>query len=342
MIKTMKISNFTVFKDVELKFGKGLNVVVGENGTGKSHVLKLGYSILRILSEFGDKEPAKEVLERKIAEHLIDIFRPNSLGRLASRTQGTSTCTVEMSWGEKGILKFTFTTRNTEKVSIINFFHEKLKSSSLFIPTKEIISVFPGFQGALENRELTFDGTYLDLSKALQIAPLKGPKFQDVKNLISPIENILNATVEREHDGFYFKSQKRSGGKLESQLIAEGHRKIGMLAYLICNGSVRQSSSLFWDEPEANINPKILAILANVIVDISNIMQVTIATHSLFLLREFEILQQKRKLNTTKYFGLYFNDSDVIIEQGNDASSIGDIAALDVSIEQADRYFNLN
>ena len=31
MIKTLKISNFTAFKDVELRFGNGLNVVVGEN-----------------------------------------------------------------------------------------------------------------------------------------------------------------------------------------------------------------------------------------------------------------------------------------------------------------------
>lgn len=342
MIKTLKISNFTAFKDVELRFGNGLNVVVGENGTGKSHILKLGYSILRMLSEFGDKEPAKDVLERKIAEHLIDIFRPNALGRLASRTQGTSTSAVELTWGKQGILEFTFSTRNTEKVGITKFSYEKLKSSSLFIPTKEILSVFSGFQGVLENREMGFDGTYLDLAKALQLPPLKGPKFQDVKKLISPIETILDATVERQNDGFYFKSQKRFGGKLEAQLIAEGHRKIGMLAYLICNGAVRKSSSLFWDEPECNINAKIQTILARVIVDISSIMQVTIASHSLFLLREFEILQQEKMLKNVKYFGLHFSDDGVVVEQGNDCNDIGDIAALDTSIEQANRYLNLD
>ena len=47
MIKTLKLSNFTVFKEAELEFSPGLNVIVGENGTGKSHLLKLAYTILR-------------------------------------------------------------------------------------------------------------------------------------------------------------------------------------------------------------------------------------------------------------------------------------------------------
>lgn len=342
MIKTLKLSNFTAFKDVELNFVKGLNVIVGENGTGKSHLLKLGYAILKTLLKFGDKEPAKEVLERSIAESLVDIFKANSLGRLASRTQGTSTSNVKMTWGKEGILEFSFTTRNTEKVNVLNFTHEPPKASALFLPPKEILSVFEGFQGALENRELAFDGTYLDLAKALQRAPLKGPKFQDVKKLIDPIEKIIGATVGKENDGFYFKSQKKAGGQFEAQLIAEGHRKIGMLAYLISNGSVRQSSSLFWDEPEANINPKILATLATVIVDISSIMQVNIATHSLFLLREFEILQQEKKLKNAKYFGLHFSDDGVVVEQGNDCNDIGNIASLESNITQSNKYLELS
>lgn len=39
-ISGIKLENFTVFKDVELKFGKGINVFIGEHGTGKIHILK--------------------------------------------------------------------------------------------------------------------------------------------------------------------------------------------------------------------------------------------------------------------------------------------------------------
>ena len=47
MLKTLKISNFTVFDNVDFEFSPGLNVIVGENGTGKTHVLKLGYLFSR-------------------------------------------------------------------------------------------------------------------------------------------------------------------------------------------------------------------------------------------------------------------------------------------------------
>ncbi|MBW5383917.1 ATP-binding protein [Brachyspira pilosicoli] len=41
IINNIKISNFTVFKNAEINFSKGLNVFIGRNGTGKTHLLKL-------------------------------------------------------------------------------------------------------------------------------------------------------------------------------------------------------------------------------------------------------------------------------------------------------------
>ncbi|WP_310604165.1 AAA family ATPase [Anaerosporobacter sp.] len=42
-INYIKIKNFTVFKDTEINFSKDINVIIGENGTGKTHLLKLLY-----------------------------------------------------------------------------------------------------------------------------------------------------------------------------------------------------------------------------------------------------------------------------------------------------------
>ena len=44
-IKNLKIKNFTIFSDVALSF-HNFNIFVGENNTGKSHLLKLIYSLL--------------------------------------------------------------------------------------------------------------------------------------------------------------------------------------------------------------------------------------------------------------------------------------------------------
>jgi len=44
MLKSLHIENFTVFPKADFIFGKNLNVIIGENGAGKSHLLKLAYA----------------------------------------------------------------------------------------------------------------------------------------------------------------------------------------------------------------------------------------------------------------------------------------------------------
>ena len=340
MLNKLHIENFTVFRKADLEFSSGLNVITGDNGSGKSHLLKLGYAILKTLESFGDKFPAKEIAERGLAGNLVDIFRPETLGRLASRVQGSSGSSVSATWNQKGRLDFSFSTRKTEKVDILSTpQYVPLGSSTLFIPPKEIISVFEGFQGALEKRELAFDGTYLALAKALNPAPLKGKRPSGTARLVNELEKNLKASVFKKNNRFYFLS-KNTSGQFEASLVAEGHRKLGMLTYLIMNGELRNKSSLFWDEPEANLNPRLLRELAGILVELSKVMQVTVATHSLFLLRELEILQKQKKLSKARYFGLHFSDNGVEVLSGPSSNDIGDIAALDTSLEQSERYIN--
>jgi wobble nucleotide-excising tRNase len=94
---------------------------------------------------------------------------------------------------------------------------------------------------------------------------------------------------------------------MEMHLVAEGFRKIAMLSRLIATGSLLDSGYLFWDEPDSNLNPKLIKRIAISILELcNNGIQVFIATHSLFLLRELEILlqSQKKKRLKTRFFGL--------------------------------------
>ena len=40
----IEAENFTVFENIEVPFCSGLNVLVGENGMGKTHIMKLAYA----------------------------------------------------------------------------------------------------------------------------------------------------------------------------------------------------------------------------------------------------------------------------------------------------------
>ena len=94
MLEQMEIKNLTVFSDADLKFSPSLNIIVGENGAGKTHLLKMAYSMLAVSAEEGRKPhataPTKSVLQSRIADKLVNVFRPESLGRLARRKQGLS------------------------------------------------------------------------------------------------------------------------------------------------------------------------------------------------------------------------------------------------------------
>ncbi|MBC8082055.1 MAG: AAA family ATPase [Hymenobacter sp.] len=66
MLQRLHVRNFTVFGEADFEFGPGLNVVVGTNGTGKSHVLKLGYAVLSNLDTQLRDERKRNESEEKI------------------------------------------------------------------------------------------------------------------------------------------------------------------------------------------------------------------------------------------------------------------------------------
>ena len=56
MINKLAAKNFTVFRKADFAFTKGINVVIGSNGAGKSHVLKLAYVAARWSQEMALRE----------------------------------------------------------------------------------------------------------------------------------------------------------------------------------------------------------------------------------------------------------------------------------------------
>ena len=44
-IQQIEINDFTVFKNIAICTASGVNIIIGENGTGKTHLLKLIYSV---------------------------------------------------------------------------------------------------------------------------------------------------------------------------------------------------------------------------------------------------------------------------------------------------------
>ena len=123
--------------------------------------------------------------------------------------------------------------------------------------------------------------------------------------------------------------------RLEMNLVAEGVRKFATLYKLLTNGTLTPEITLFWDEPEANLNPALLKDMAVVLTDLTQAgFQIILATHSLFLMRELHILAQQKK-KPVRYFGLYASEEgDVRVEQQNDLMQLQHLVALDAELAQ--------
>ena len=81
-------------------------------------------------------------------------------------------------------------------------------------------------------------------------------------------------------------------------------RKLALLSLLIRNGSLQSGTTLFWDEPEANLNPSMMQHVARILLTLGRLgVQIFIATHSYSFLKELEL--QRAQTLTVRYFSLF-------------------------------------
>ncbi len=73
-------------------------------------------------------------------------------------------------------------------------------------------------------------------------------------------------------------------------MLAEGLRKLATIAHLIRNGSLAKDSVLFWDEPETNMNPKLIPTVARTLLALASAgVQTFVATHDYLLTSEISL-----------------------------------------------------
>jgi AAA15 family ATPase/GTPase len=353
MIKHLTLRNFTVFKEADLRFSPGLNVVIGENGTGKTHLLKISYLLSNAWSNLR-KDPnwSKDRLENYLSDRVKHIFKADKIGNLANG-DSDGKCSVGLwyypqgkhtSIGHELDWRFSFTNRSKDKVSIeidgYYFSDAQNCGKAVYLPSKEVVSFFEGFLSLYEKREVSFDETYKDLSLHLSANKLKNPpKF--IKSDLKQLYSDVGGSLRLEGGKFYLVT---AGSKpREITLVAEGIRKLATLLHLLENGSLEVGDTLFLDEPESNLNPKLIKdVAAALLLLCQNGIQVVIGTHSLFLLREIEILSTQKPFNSIpqRYFALGKSENGVNVQQGDSVDDINPFVMLDEELAQSDRFMN--
>lgn len=98
----------------------------------------------------------------------------------------------------------------------------------------------------------------------------------------------------------------------------------------------RKADSVYYQFPESGLDPKELLTRTKYIADLSKRYIVIVATFSLFLMRELDILQTKEDVDF-----LWVNVTHEGLFQSKDIDDIRAIAVLDAELEQSHRYMEV-
>ena len=76
-ISNCKIDNFTVLENERIEFCAGVNVIIGANGTGKSHLLKVLYALTQWMTEKNGTEN-EDHKDTRVHHLLNGLFKPEN------------------------------------------------------------------------------------------------------------------------------------------------------------------------------------------------------------------------------------------------------------------------
>lgn len=328
-IHTLALHEFTVFSRAELALSPGINVLIGPNGSGKTHAMKALYALLRVLAE----EESPEARGARAARKLASVFLPEGadLGRLVRWGKGRARISVTPERGTTAEL--VLPSQGEPEMTGAEIWHGPARS--LYLPTREVLAPFETLISAYVTREIGFDETIYDACVALQ-TPLLRHLPEAFSAVRARLERIAGGPVHLRGSRFYVERDERL---VEAQLLADGIRKVAALAQLVANGSIAPFGTLLWDEPEGNLNPTLVVQVADLLVDLAaQGVQVIVASHDYLFVRRLSLISEYKKSPNApiRFFGLCPTDKGVEIETGDTLAELAHNPILDEFTRQAD------
>lgn len=352
MLKQLQLTNFTQFKQADFEFSEGLNLIIGENGLGKTHLLKLGYLACKVTNSSSTQHNSlnETMLSINVAGHLRELFKAERIGNLSSSSDKENTIIEAQvipfekksttSEKDEANWSFGFSASSETYAGITKMpeFKNLEYGRAVYLPSKEMLSFFEGFIALYQKRELAFDETFYDLAINLSLPALK-ERPEIINKLLADLSAAVGGEVMLKGGRFYIATAEKTR---EINLLAEGLRKLATVMQLLSNGSLATGDTLFWDEPEANLNPKLIKLVAALMHTLSeNGIQVIAATHSYFLLKELDLLSKRGQIEP-RYITLMMDNDTLIIEQESQLNQLDNIVALDEELSQYDREMELS
>lgn len=278
-----------------LDFCDGINVIIGENGVGKTSILKMIYAATQWSIKQTELGKTKKLLNF-FSNHLKDDEI------LKNADHKKDYCAFTVSDGEH---KFEYSLSHGGIFTFDDWLG--LNIVSVYIPASEMLSHAKGFLAMNQKYNMPFDGTQVDIIVNASL-PETNEITPTMSETLSILSKVIQGEVVQESDVFYV--QKKGGQKVDFSLEAEGFRKFGLLWKLIRNGLLEPNTILLWDEPEANLNPELYPVLVEVLLKLQEKgVQVFLATHSYNFAKYLEI--RRKEPQQVCFHNLYWGSPEL-------------------------------
>jgi AAA15 family ATPase/GTPase len=329
-IESIELRNFTVFKNFKVNFSKGINIITGENGTGKTQLLKAIYADIQISKSKNINDISKYFKSVNVNNvFFIKQLKPLFLEVKASKISNKSDKQYLMGKLNLSINGINSTVGNDDECSYeISYPSEEINCT--FIPAKDMLTHSKGFVSMADKfNEFPFDKTLIDIINKASQWQLKEPPKIALK-ILPILEKMMEGKVVIENEEFYVK--KNNGEMINFAVEAEGLKKIGLLWQLLMNENITEGSVLLWDEPEANINPKFVPDLVEILMELQkNGIQIFLTTHDYIFAKYFEV--KRSESDEIMYYSLYKTDDGVKFESNINFTDLKNNTIMDTFIQ---------
>lgn len=173
MIRSFTLENFGPVQEIEANGLGKINLILAENAKGKTFILKALYGVMKSCEEAYKGENSRGFQE-ELRDKLHWLFQTEEISDLINKDNVSLNKCLKSDITLKNNQLISFSLEKKEKeehqVKILNNLNSEAKwdANSIFLPPKEVFSLFNIIKRASYDKRFGFDATYIDLVVALE------------------------------------------------------------------------------------------------------------------------------------------------------------------------------